>query len=373
MRRIKNAIIIIMSLLLIISSTVVISADSFITMNGISFYTNADGDAVIVDFDDSESSFEIPASLLGAKVVQIAANAFFDDTVLEEVSFEKADGLRVIGSNAFCGCSKLTSVTLPRLDELGFGAFQKCAGLNSVEISEGLTIIPVQAFYQCGKLENVTIPATVTMIDDYAFGDCTSLGQLLIPATVTEISNAAFDNCEQLVILCYTNSAAHLYAEAHGIPYELLDKKKDIADATAVPETDTVGYNGKAHCPSVSVVYENTELHEHSDYTLEYDNNTEVGTAVIHIIGCGDYEGELFIEFAIKNILGDADGDGIVSVLDVACIQRRLAGLPISDPERAALVGNVSQSGNLEITDATYIQRWLAEIQIPYPVNMIMN
>lgn len=65
------------------------------------------------------------------------------------------------------------------------------------------------------------------------------------------------------------------------------------------------------------------------------------------------------------HIRGDANGDGYVSIVDVTAIQRRLAGLSVSSfHEKAA---DVNGDG-LDITDATRIQRFLAEYEDPYHI-----
>lgn len=372
MKWMKQLTALMLAIVLVFGTIAAVSAETIVTLNGFSFYTNSKGEAVIVGYDDSNSSAEIPDSLMNATVAEIANNAFFGDAELEEVVFENATGLRRIGSNAFCNCTSINSVTIPDLDEMGFGVFQGCTELKALTVDEGLTTIPMQAFYDCGKLEDITLPASVTTIEEYAFANCGSLKELEIPRTVTDISDTAFYNCDQLVILCYTDSAAHLYAQKQGIPFELLDKKKDIADATITPEATAVGYNGKEHYPSVTVTYDGIVLQNDIDYTITYDNNTDVGTASIHVIGCGNYEGDLYAAFAIKNVLGDADGDGTISIIDATCIQRRLVGIDVLNPERVDDVGNVTRDGELSIIDATLIQRWIADIEIPYEVNILM-
>ena len=63
-------------------------------------------------------------------------------------------------------------------------------------------------------------------------------------------------------------------------------------------------------------------------------------------------------------ILGDADGDGTVTILDATYIQRRLArfSVPNTFNEKAACVGG---GETLDITDATFIQRFLASLPCP--------
>ena len=65
-------------------------------------------------------------------------------------------------------------------------------------------------------------------------------------------------------------------------------------------------------------------------------------------------------------VRGDADGDGTVTIMDVTVIQRRLVGLPTySFDERAADV----DGDRLNITDATWIQRYLAEFENIHHIN----
>ncbi len=58
-------------------------------------------------------------------------------------------------------------------------------------------------------------------------------------------------------------------------------------------------------------------------------------------------------------ITGDADGDGVVSVLDVTCVQRMLARLESADADK--VLRSDTDGNGLDIADATAIQRYLAE------------
>ena len=64
-------------------------------------------------------------------------------------------------------------------------------------------------------------------------------------------------------------------------------------------------------------------------------------------------------------ILGDTDGDGRVTVIDVTCIQRYLAGLPVGSFSYDA--SNLSGKG-LSILDATAIQKYLADFEVEYAI-----
>ena len=66
-------------------------------------------------------------------------------------------------------------------------------------------------------------------------------------------------------------------------------------------------------------------------------------------------------------ILGDADGDGSVTILDATFIQRALVGIVLPSPcdEKAA---DVDGDGDMTIMDVTYIQRALVGIDVPYAI-----
>ena len=72
------------------------------------------------------------------------------------------------------------------------------------------------------------------------------------------------------------------------------------------------------------------------------------------------------VSAASSYLRGDADGDGVVTIRDATTIQRRLVEIPTpSFDERAAAV----DGDGLNITDATWIQRYLAEFDNIYHIN----
>lgn len=214
----------VVSLLMIASLTVVQAADSFLTINGFTFYINESGEAVIHEYDDRETDVVIPDRLLGAPVVRIEDYAFFADETITSVSYESATGLRSIGDCAFYGCTEIKSLTLcSSIEEIGFGAFQNCTGLKTVDIENGLTEIPEQAFFGDTALNNVSIPESVTGIGANAFSGCPSLRKIIIGRNVDSISNTAFQGSRNTVIHCYYDSYAHNYAKENNIPFVLLD------------------------------------------------------------------------------------------------------------------------------------------------------
>ena len=62
-------------------------------------------------------------------------------------------------------------------------------------------------------------------------------------------------------------------------------------------------------------------------------------------------------------LVGDADGDGVLTIVDATAIQRVLASLPVSSFDDKA--ADVDADGTVTIIDATCIQRMLAGLPMP--------
>ena len=61
-------------------------------------------------------------------------------------------------------------------------------------------------------------------------------------------------------------------------------------------------------------------------------------------------------------LLGDVDSDDTVTILDATFIQRKLASIPIPF-EFNEIIADTDGDGSVSIIDATYIQRWLASLK----------
>ena len=121
-----------------------------------------DGTASITKYNDNGSkTVTIPRSVDGLKVTRIGSDAFVGCTGLTSVTIPSS--VTEIGSSAFWGCAGLTSITIPSsVTEIGSDAFYNCTGLTSVTIPNGVTKICSDAFYNCTGLTSVTIPSSVT-------------------------------------------------------------------------------------------------------------------------------------------------------------------------------------------------------------------
>lgn len=137
-----------------------------------------------------------------------------------------------IGEEAFSGCDKITSVSVPgSVTEIGNTAFAVCNALRDCQFSEGLKKIGSDTFYKCESLKSITIPASLTDLRAQTFLMCINLseinvhpgnqifssvdgvlfdvnkrvlisypmakdGSYMIPGTVTTIASEAFYRCK---------------------------------------------------------------------------------------------------------------------------------------------------------------------------------
>lgn len=106
------------------------------------------------------------------------------------------------------------------------------------------------------------------------------------------------------------------------------------------------------------------------DFGYWLDDNTVVnasGATVEEASGRMSLSVSLSAQTVAPTILGDADGDGIVTIFDVTWIQRLLLDMKVPETfsETAA---DADADGEISIIDATWIQRWLSGMKIPHSI-----
>ena len=171
------------------------------------------------------TSIEIPNS-----VTRIGGSAFKDCSGLTSVTI--GNSVTSIGDYAFYDCSRLTSIVVDgdntkydsrencnaiietetntlifgckntvipnSVTSIGWGAFEDCSGLTSIEIPNSVTSIEWGAFIGCSGLTSIEIPNSVTSIEDEAFSQCSNVETLYIGNSVESIQTDAFYGCKKI-------------------------------------------------------------------------------------------------------------------------------------------------------------------------------
>ena len=209
----------------------------------------------ITKYVESDTVVVIPSKINGFTVETID-HAAFEKSAVTSVTIPAS--VTEIGSNAFAGCTNLTSVnyagdwsnltiqsgnpavqdaanaplfdfeftpdntavivtnykyngaaadvTIPSryqgkpVTTIGHAAFFNSA-VTSVTIPDSVTSISDSAFINCPQLTNISIPNSVTYIGFSAFNSCTSLKSITLPSSLSSISKALFSGCSQLTTI----------------------------------------------------------------------------------------------------------------------------------------------------------------------------
>ena len=214
----------------------------------------------ITKYNGTDTVVVIPSKINGVTVTTIGTDAFLG---LNITSVTIPASVTEIGSNAFAGCTNLTSVnyegdwsnltiqsgnpavqdaanaplfdfaftpdntaviviryrykgtaadvTIPSrykgkpVTAIEHAAFHDSA-VTSVTIPDSVTSIHDNAFGFCSQLTNISIPNSVTYIGFSAFNNCTSLKSITLPVSVTSIGSYAFDGCPSSMTVTYSGS-----------------------------------------------------------------------------------------------------------------------------------------------------------------------
>lgn len=260
----------------------------------------------ITKYTGTESTVILPSTISSWPVTKIGEDALKDNTTITSVTIP--DSVTEIGSNAFAGCTNLTSVnyagdwsnltiqsgnpavqdaaneqlfdfkftpdntavivtnykckgtaadvTIPSrykgkpVTAIGHAAFFNSA-VTSVTIPDSVTSIDDNAFGFCSQLTNISIPNSVTYIGFSAFAHCTSLKSITLPSSLSSISEALFSGCSQLTTIHIPDSVPSIqsYAFYHCRNLETIRIPVSVTlietDAFAgCPSSMTVTYSG---------------------------------------------------------------------------------------------------------------------------------
>ncbi len=238
-------------------------------------------------YEGDNSTLSTAKSHNNIPITQIGMLAFNGNTTLKSIDINAP--ITAIDATAFLNSTALETVNLnSKISIIGADAFAGCTALSIINLEDTMiTSVYSGVFSGCDALTEVTLPRTVTSIGEKAFAYCDGLTKITIPESVTTIHDKAFYKSPNVVIYCYKDSAAHVYAESKGIEYVLLEP----VETYLLGDVD-------------------------GDNQVTIMDPTCLQLLLAHFIA--DEDGRMFIR-------SDIDHDGLNSIMDATCIQRYIA------------------------------------------------
>ena len=130
-------------------------------------------------------------------ITEIGNEAFDGCAQLTKVII--SDSVTTLGERVFSGCSNLKEVVLPKmLTQLNIGMFQNCTALTAITIPATVKSIADAVFLGCSALTTIPLTERLESIGNSAFASCSALTTIILPETVTSIGAGAFDSCSAL-------------------------------------------------------------------------------------------------------------------------------------------------------------------------------
>ena len=291
-------------------------------------------------YNGTGTTINIPATFKGKPVVAIGSYAFRSLTSLTSLNLTNATNLKLIGDNAFDGCSGFTgNLTIPdSVTTIGNGAFSNCTGFTgSLTIGNLVTSIGEYAFHGCsGFTRNLIIGSSVKTIDSYAFYGCSGFtGNLTIPDLVTTIGSSAFRNCTGFTGNLTIGSSVEVigdgafrYCSGFTGSLTIPNSVETIGDNAF---DGCSGFTGSLTIPDSVTTIGNGAFSNCTGFTgsLTIGNLvTSIGEYAFH--GCSKFTGDLTIPNSVTSI-GDSAFDGCSGLYTVTIDSENISSLSSSD------------------------------------------
>ena len=234
--------------------------------------------------------------------------------------------------------------------KIGKRAFQAFSSLDEITLPDSVETVSYRAFYGCGA--EINIPANLKVIEDEGFSAC-GITQAILPEGITEIGYRAFasSNIESLIL---PQSLTYIGVEAFYNTYftnvVIPDTVSTIDEGAfhscgklqeiTIPESVTyIGENAFDYCAENLVI-----IGKEGSYAEEYAKNNNIKFADLS-----------------KILTGDVNCDGDINIKDATAIQKHIAKINVFS-DTVKTLADYDTDGEITIKDATAIQKFIAGI-----------
>ena len=245
--------------------------DSYLSLTSLEFQgSNGSYSASVANSGSYVGELVFPSSVNGDPVTTISSSSMTQAEKNQVTSVYIPDSVETIGYAAFCEYKNLQTVTFEQNEisgaslQSGSGlkiiesdAFTWCTRLTSIELPASVTNINGYAFDHCSSLRSVEIPNSVTDVGSWAFRDCTGLTDVTIGSGVTSIETTVFQDCTGLTSITVASGNTK-YHSAGNCLIETASKKLILGCRTSVIPTDgsvtSIYTNAFLNCSSLSSI-----------------------------------------------------------------------------------------------------------------------
>ena len=239
-------------------------------------------------------------------------------------------------------------------------------------LSYNVTSIEEYAFFENDTMEALSFydATALKSIGDCAFARCTKLQYVNITSTVQEMGTSVFDGCTALTYARFRGGAIA------DIPAQSFYGCSSLDTVIFENEVESIGTLAFAGCVSLQKI-------ELPDSIEGIADNAFDGCDALVIYCTKDsyalqYAIEHDIDYVITDaepeyetyLLGDADNSGNVDVVDATFAQRYVthSDIPTEILSGMDLRADIDNSGDVEATDVTFIMRYLIRVSTPYQI-----
>ena len=154
--------------------------------------------------DDNNFKIENTTMIKGIADKAFAPKSGSDSAAYRIKNLTLGEQIKVIGDEAFAGCTTLQSINISNVDEIGDGAFEGCTNLSTVTMNP--TVIGAEAFQGTNLTGEIVLGNSVTRIGAGAFAYSPISGVNFSNCTNIQISKFAFYNCTGLTKVNFGDS-----------------------------------------------------------------------------------------------------------------------------------------------------------------------